>query len=303
MRCPLQVHPTPEQARAGFDAEDAAGIPRDAPHRNYRDPYSKPELIVALTPVRRAVRLPRRDRPGRAAAPSSPSPPSRRSRTSLEADPDEDSVRAMLGVAAELAGARPSRPGRRGRAGLRAASAREQPVRRRRYDWASRVAEDYPGDTGVVVMLMLNLIELAPGEGIFLRPRTLHAYLTGVGVEIMAGSDNVLRGGLTPKHIDIDELLNVLEFSHGPLEPTPDHGAVRRRGGLDHADAGVPALAGHRRRRIRSSSPAGCAADPGLHRGPGTARRRRQDPRAHRRAVGVRASVLVRVYGSPRQRP
>jgi mannose-6-phosphate isomerase len=70
-------------------------------------------------------------------------------------------------------------------------------------------------------MLMLNLIELAPGQGIFLQPRTLHAYLTGVGVEIMAGSDNVLRCGLTPKHIDTDELLSVLDFSHGSLDPTP----------------------------------------------------------------------------------
>jgi mannose-6-phosphate isomerase len=70
-------------------------------------------------------------------------------------------------------------------------------------------------------MLMLNLIELQPGEAVFLRPRTFHAYLQGVGVEIMAGSDNVLRGGLTPKHIDVPELMATLEFSDGPLAPTP----------------------------------------------------------------------------------
>ena len=89
------------------------------------------------------------------------------------------------------------------------------------FDWAARVAVDYPDDTGVVVILMLNLVQLAPGEAVFLKPRTMHAYLEGTGVEIMAGSDNVLRGGLTPKHIDVDELLALLDFGNGPLPPTP----------------------------------------------------------------------------------
>ena len=84
-----------------------------------------------------------------------------------------------------------------------------------------KLSDDYPGDTGVVVVLMLNLVLLEPGQAVFLKPRTLHAYLAGTGVEIMASSDNVLRGGLTPKHIDVDELLGVLEFGHGPLNPTP----------------------------------------------------------------------------------
>ncbi len=215
----LQVHPTPEQARAGFDAEDAAGIPRDAANRNYRDPYSKPELIVALTPFVGLCGF-------RAASDLAELlvelgvPALKEFADNLAAKQDSDSVRAML--ASLLSWPEADRAAlvaevTKSCVLLAAAGGRFTAS----YEWTARVAEDYPGDTGVVVMLMLNLIRLAPGEGIFLRPRTLHAYLSGVGVEIMAGSDNVLRGGLTPKHIDINELLSVLEFGHGPLEPTP----------------------------------------------------------------------------------
>ncbi|MEO1336302.1 MAG: mannose-6-phosphate isomerase, class I, partial [Myxococcota bacterium] len=68
------------------------------------------------------------------------------------------------------------------------------------------------GDAGVLAPLLLNLVVLAPKEGLFLRPRELHAYLKGTALEIMANSDNVLRGGLTPKHVDVDELIKVLDF-------------------------------------------------------------------------------------------
>ena len=116
-------------------------------------------------------------------------------------------------------------------------------------------------------MLMLNLVQLAPGEAVFLRPRTLHAYLSGIGVEIMAGSDNVLRGGLTPKHIDVDELLGVLEFSHGPLAPTPTTrcppsstpGSPRRRSSGSPTDGRCRAGRGGRRP----------PADPVVHQGSG----------------------------------
>jgi mannose-6-phosphate isomerase len=213
----LQVHPSSEQARAGFDAEEARGIPRDAADRNYRDPYSKPELIVALTPFVGLCGF--RDATELAELLDELAIPALKEfADNLAARPDEASVRGMLASllrwpaheraalvaevvhACELHG-----PGSRFAA---------------TYEWTARVAGDYPSDTGVVVVLMLNLVSLAPGEAIFLRPRTLHAYLNGVGVEILAGSDNVLRGGLTPKHIDVDELLGLLEFSHGPVQLT-----------------------------------------------------------------------------------
>ncbi len=75
------------------------------------------------------------------------------------------------------------------------------------------LGERYPGDAGVLAALLLNRITLGPGEGIYLAAGNLHAYLRGVGLEIMANSDNVLRGGLTPKHVDVPELLRVLNFT------------------------------------------------------------------------------------------
>jgi mannose-6-phosphate isomerase len=93
--------------------------------------------------------------------------------------------------------------------------------------WAARLAVAYPGDPGVVVALLLNLVTLAPGEALFLRAGVLHAYLGGAAVEVMANSDNVVRGGLTPKHVDVATLLAVLD----PAPVTPD---VQRPSGAVH---------------------------------------------------------------------
>jgi mannose-6-phosphate isomerase len=214
----LQVHPTPQQARAGFDAEEAAGVPRGAAERNYKDPYSKPELIVALTPFTGLCGF--RDVAELAALLEELAVPALKDLTQdLSARADEATLRATLAALLQWP--------QDERAGLVAevvAACRQAPADSRfgdSYRWAAKVAVDYPGDTGVVVVLMLNLVELQPGEAVFLRPRTLHAYLQGVGVEIMAGSDNVLRCGLTPKHIDVDELLSLLDFGNGPIAPTP----------------------------------------------------------------------------------
>ena len=68
----------------------------------------------------------------------------------------------------------------------------------------------------MVVTLLLNRVLLGPGEAVFLGPGNLHAYLRGFGVEVMANSDNVVRGGMTVKHVDVEELLGVLDFE--PLE-------------------------------------------------------------------------------------
>jgi mannose-6-phosphate isomerase len=214
----LQVHPTPDRARAGFDAEDARGVPRDAPDRNYRDPYAKPELIVALTPFAGLAGF--RDARELAGLLEELAVPALKEfAATLRAEPGEPAVRALLEALLRW----PAQD----RTNLVAEVARRCALLRSTgspyaatYDWTARVADEYPGDTGVVVVLMLNLFLLDPGDAVFLRPRTLHAYLAGIGVEIMAGSDNVLRGGLTPKHIDVDELLGLLDFADGPLEQT-----------------------------------------------------------------------------------
>ena len=84
--------------------------------------------------------------------------------------------------------------------------------------WVERLAALYPGDVGAAVALLLNLVRLEPGEAIYLPAGNLHAYLEGTGLEIMASSDNVLRGGLTKKHVDVPELSRVLDFRAGPVD-------------------------------------------------------------------------------------
>jgi mannose-6-phosphate isomerase len=98
------------------------------------------------------------------------------------------------------------------------------------YRWAATLAEAYPGDPGVVISLLCNHLTLAPGEAVFLPAGNLHAYLSGAGVEVMASSDNVLRGGLTTKHVDLAALIEVLDFTDGKvpvLRPVLGPGGLR----------------------------------------------------------------------------
>lgn len=218
----LQAHPTLEQARAGFAAEEARGVARDAPHRNYRDANHKPELICALTefwalcgfrqPTRTLALLSELNIPELATI----------QRIIQEAPNGAGIARAFEAL---MSGDEPTRR-RLAEATTRAcqqqaSSSREFADELR---WGARMGELYPGDVGVVSALLLNLLRLAPGEAIYLPARNLHAYLDGTGVELMASSDNVLRGGLTPKHVDVEELLRVLDFTPfdaTPLRPTP----------------------------------------------------------------------------------
>jgi mannose-6-phosphate isomerase len=208
----IQVHPTRAQAEAGYDDEDARGVPRDAPTRNFRDRNHKPELLCALSefealcgfrPVADTLRL-------------------------LDAFdlPELEPVRELLGTA-----------------GLRAAfeyllhlpSASElvAAVRARAEllttsEWAgatqavARTGAAFPTDIGVVLTLLLNHVRLQPGEAIYLGAGNVHAYLHGLGVEIMASSDNVLRCGLTDKYVDVAELLRVTDFSELDEPRWPD---------------------------------------------------------------------------------
>lgn len=210
----LQAHPTAAQAAAGFADEEKRGVPLTAPFRNYKDPSHKPELICALEPfdalcgfraaadtVRLfdALEVPEL---ARALAPLRSSPDSAGLRATFEAlMTAPDAERTGMAEATTRACARPG------------------PFEAER-GWALEIAKLYPGDVGVVVALMLNLVRLEAGEAIYLGAGNLHAYLRGTGVEIMASSDNVLRGGLTKKHVDVPELLRVLDFQDGPVAKT-----------------------------------------------------------------------------------
>lgn len=212
----LQAHPSASEARAGFDAEERAGIPRDASHRNYKDASHKPELLCALTPFEalcgfRAIdeTLALFDALGSAAlAPLAPLlAPLRASRDSAGL---EATFRALMTLPEA------ARPTLVDAVVAGTGSLPDRFARERR--WTARLAALYPGDVGVVSALLLNTIRLEPGEAVYLGAKNLHAYLEGVGVEIMASSDNVLRGGLTQKHVDVAELARVLDFTAaGPV--------------------------------------------------------------------------------------
>lgn len=218
----LQVHPSLEQAAAGYVAEEAAGVPQDAPHRNYRDAYSKPEVIFALTdfdalcgfrPPREAAevftRLIGLLEESRGWAPAI--------LQSVVADlavPDEatalrEAFTRLLGGGAE------TRAAVEAVAGILeedTASGFEEPLRTAAAT-VSLLNGHHEGDPGVLVALLLNRVTLSPGQALYLPAGNVHAYLEGLGIEVMASSDNVLRGGLTSKHIDPAELLKAVEFA------------------------------------------------------------------------------------------
>lgn len=200
----IQAHPTRQQAIDGFAAERA--LPADAPH-NYADDNHKPEMIVALSDEfvalcgLREVDATRRllGELGSAAAPL------------LERVTDDDSLAESVGwlLSGDAQGVVDAII-----ASLESASSVEfaDDIAN-----ARRNAAEFPGDPGVVVGLLMNLMTLRAGEALFLRAGQLHAYQSGLGIEIMAASDNVMRGGLTPKHIDVDELMRVLERRSGAV--------------------------------------------------------------------------------------
>jgi mannose-6-phosphate isomerase len=220
----VQVHPDLAQARAGFAGEEARGIPLDAPERTYKDPNHKPEMLVALS---RFDGLCGFRRPTEAAdvidALGVPAlvpyadilrahPEDRALREVLAAvlgaDPDETA--ATVHAAAEAAGRLAATPGTPHAAD---------------YAAYAKAARDFPGDRGVIAAMLLNHVTLQPGEALYLGAGVPHAYLDGLGVEIMANSDNVLRCGLTPKHIDVPELLRIVRFEAGdPAVLRPEAG-------------------------------------------------------------------------------
>jgi mannose-6-phosphate isomerase len=211
----LQAHPNLEQARVGFAREELAGIPLSASARTYKDSNHKPELLCALTPFEALSGF----RPAEESASlleslgvtSTDLPlqlrrahrePLRRAFSSLMTLGGEERMRVIADVLGRCEQAR-DRPG------PFAASIR----------WAATLGQRYPGDIGAVASLFLNHLTLAPLQAVYLEAGRLHAYLSGTAVEIMANSDNVLRGGLTEKHVDVPELLQVLQFDSPAVCP------------------------------------------------------------------------------------
>lgn len=199
----LQVHPDLAQAKSGYEDEEARGIPVDAPERTYKDANHKPELICALTPFHGLCGF-------RGAAEAA----------DLLAGLDVDSLKPYV----DLLRARPEEAALRevltavlgGDQAETAATVTEAAAAAERlggrYAPYAEIAGHCPGDPGVIAAMLLNHVTLQPGEAMFLGAGVPHAYLDGLGVEIMANSDNVLRCGLTPKHIDVPELLRVVRF-------------------------------------------------------------------------------------------
>lgn len=237
----LQAHPSPQQARDGFAREEAAGIPRDAPFRNYRDDSAKPELVVALSetfhalsgfrPWEETLRLMEilhradQDEPGDASL-------------TLLADilsgeePLRDAVSVLLGGGrTEAVSELVARVGALAMSESALASEFASSFRT-----VAELSETYPGDPGIVLSLLLNRVTLSRGEALFLDAGNIHAYLGGLGIELMSASDNVLRGGLTPKHIDVPELLSVLNLT--PMKP-PRLPARQGSDGVTTYDAGA----------------------------------------------------------------
>lgn len=205
----LQAHPTAEQAAEGFAREEAAGIPLSAPDRNYKDPYPKPELILAVS-----------ERFGALCGfrPVVESQATLGRLLDLAAQTDPGARGGLQRVVDRLGGDESIRSVvewllTRGEGVDEAVDAVSRVALAHRDDATTQavLAEQYPGDPGIVVSLLLHEVVLERGEAIFLPAGNIHAYLYGVGIELMEASDNVLRGGLTPKYIDVPELLHVLD--------------------------------------------------------------------------------------------
>lgn len=214
----LQVHPSLEQAKAGFARENADGVALDAGNRNYRDDNHKPEMIFALTPFEAlcGFRAPSESRliltHLQAAFEASGSIPPALLSDLVEDLTDSDDAMALRKAFERLIPGGPQVAEATALiAGLLVASSTLEP-HRPELSTVISLNEKYPGDPGVLISLLLNRISLSPGESVYLPAGNVHAYLHGLGVEVMASSDNVLRGGLTPKFVDVPELLRTIEF-------------------------------------------------------------------------------------------
>lgn len=227
----IQVHPSKAQAEAGFAKEEAAGISPKAANRNYKDPNHKPELVFALTPYQAMN--------GFRAIPAILAlfervklPALAELVAALAASQNEAGLQHFFHQLLVLEGARKEEA----LAGLLAFAATHQDEET--FALITSLAAQYPGDVGLFSPLLLNVVTLQPGQAMYLDACTPHAYVRGTGLEIMANSDNVLRAGLTPKYIDVAELLDCTRCL-----PKPDDQillAPRQEGAVQHFEVPVP---------------------------------------------------------------
>jgi len=225
----LQVHPKPHVARAGFLRENAAGIDIHSSERNYKDDQHKPEMILALTAFEGLSGFRRPQRildlldgvAGECAA---------QMRSALRAAPGVAGVRSAFEHALALRGTQCTAQLVEAQESIKKIVAERTALGElvsRGHVTALDLFDRYPGDPGALVSLMLNRFSLEPGQAVYLEAGQVHAYLGGLGVEIMASSDNVLRAGLTPKKVDVAELVQCTDFAPAP----PARPAIRERDG------------------------------------------------------------------------
>jgi mannose-6-phosphate isomerase len=214
----LQTHPDTATAAAGFARENKAGIALDDSARVYRDPNAKPEILIALTPFDALCGF----------------------------RPEVDTAALLRSIGAEALAEQLLTDGLaatvaaiyRGRVDIEPIVAACREHSSPEAALVAQLADQYPNDASVIATLFLHRVTLAPGEAIFLSPGNLHAYLHGLGVEVMGASDNVVRGGLTVKHVDVNELLRVLSFE--PLAEPVVRAEALGGGTWHYPTAGAP---------------------------------------------------------------
>ncbi|MBT2584626.1 mannose-6-phosphate isomerase, class I [Arthrobacter sp. ISL-95] len=214
----LQVHPSLDQAKEGFARENAAGIPADAAERNYRDDNHKPEMIFALTPFKAlcGFRPPSASKAvfehlARVLDSAAVTVPSVMTNVISDLALPDESAALKAAFSRLIEGGSQVSDAINEVVAVFSAGAPLEPHREVLAAMLD-INEAFPGDPGVLISLLLNHLSLEPGEVVYLPAGNIHAYLHGLGVEVMASSDNVLRGGLTAKHLDIPELLRTVRF-------------------------------------------------------------------------------------------
>ncbi len=207
----IQAHPSLTQAKEGFERENQQKIPFDAPNRNYKDDNHKPECICALTHFW-ALNGFRKISEMISLMEKICSKGLKQELDNLRKHQDSKGLKTFFKSMMTMENDRQKQI---------ISDAIQQAHKFKdddhAYKWMIDLYNEYPGDIGIFSPIILNLICLKPGRAMFLQAGELHAYLDGVGIELMANSDNVLRGGLTPKHVDVPELLSVLNFEEREL--------------------------------------------------------------------------------------
>ena len=202
----IQVHPNKQASEIGFAKENAAGIPIDAAERNYKDPNHKPELVFALTPFL-AMNAFREF--SEIVSLLQPVAGAHTAIAHFLENPNAEGLSQLFASLLNMQGEEKAHA-------LAVLAAALNSQQGEPWETIRLIAQFYPDDSGLFSPLLLNVVKLNPGEAMFLFAETPHAYLQGVALEVMANSDNVLRAGLTPKYIDIPELVANVKFEAKP---------------------------------------------------------------------------------------